>query len=37
MIIAEINGIIIVCKKERAQEVKDLVGMLKKNGYGEFL
>jgi mannose-1-phosphate guanylyltransferase len=37
MIIVEIDGIIIVCPKERAQDVKSLVGMLKKNGYEKYL
>jgi mannose-1-phosphate guanylyltransferase len=37
MIILEIQGTIIVCPKERAQDVKLLVGMLKKNGYEKYL
>ena len=37
MIIVEINGIIIVCPKERAQDVKALVAMLKQNGYEKYL
>ncbi|MBM7652444.1 mannose-1-phosphate guanylyltransferase [Neobacillus cucumis] len=37
IIIIETEGIILVCKKERAQEVKDLVAMLKKSGYEKFL
>lgn len=37
MIIVEIDGIIIVCPKERAQDVKSLVGLLKKNGFEKYL
>ncbi|GGL48502.1 mannose-1-phosphate guanylyltransferase [Sporolactobacillus putidus] len=37
MIIMEIDGMVIVCPKTRAQDVKALVRMLKKNGYEKYL
>lgn len=37
MIVMEIGGTIIVCPKSRAQDVKALVEMLKKNGYEKYL
>ncbi len=37
LVIVQSNGVVLVCSKERAQEVKDLVGELKTKGWEQYL